>query len=139
MRANLVASCSDVGIHMNASARSSIVDNTLVDTGGIEVRFPESSATLDGNLVDGPIRERNGGTAHLGDNLITPIAWLYAGRHPQRALFAAPQAFDFGWREAAPRRTPGADHVRGPDLCGTARPAQPRYGAFEDFKACLAQ
>jgi hypothetical protein len=137
MRANLVASCSDVGIHMNASARSSIVDNTLVDTGGIEVRFPESSATLDGNLVDGPIRERNGGTAHLGDNLVTPIAWLYAGRHPQRALFAAPQAFDFGWREAAPRRTPGADHVRGPDLCGTARPAQPRYGAFEDFKACL--
>jgi hypothetical protein len=137
MRANLVASCSDVGIHMNAGARSTIVDNTLVDTGGIEVRFPESSATLDGNLVDGPIRARNGGAVHLGDNLVTPIAYLYAGRHPQRALFAAPQDFDFKWREQAPRRTPAAGYVAGPDLCGQARPAQPRYGAFEDFKSCL--
>jgi hypothetical protein len=136
MRANLVASCSDSGIHTNAAARSSIVDNTLVDTGGIEVRFPESSATLDGNLVDGPIRARNGGVLHLGDNLSTPIAWLYAGRHPQRALFAAPQDFDFSWREAAPVRTPAAGYVAGPDLCGATRPAQPRYGAFEDFHAC---
>jgi hypothetical protein len=138
MRANLVAACSDVGIHMNAGARSTIVDNTLVDTGGIEVRFPESGATLDGNLVDGPIRARNGGVLHLGDNLATPIAWLYAGWHPQRALFAAPQAFDFGWRTAAPRHAPAAPGVPGPDLCGSARPAQPRYGAFEDFRACLA-
>jgi hypothetical protein len=137
MRANLVASCSDVGIHMNAGARSTIVDNTLVDTGGIEVRFPESSATLDGNLVDGPVRARNGGTLRLGDNLVTPIAYLYAGRHPQRALFAAPQDFDFKWRDEAPRRQPGAGYVAGPDLCGQARPRQPRYGAFEDFKACL--
>jgi hypothetical protein len=139
MRANLVASCSDAGIHMNAAARSSIVDNTLVDTGGIEVRFPESSATLDGNLVDGPVRARNGGVVHLGDNLVTPIAWLYAGRHPQRALFAAPQASDFGWTEPAPRRAPAPGYVAGPDLCGAARPAQPRYGAFEDFKACLGR
>jgi hypothetical protein len=73
---------------------------------------------------------------HLADNLQTPIGWLYAGRHPQRALFAAPQAFDYGWREAAPRRTPAAGYAAGPDLCGAARPAQPRYGAFEDFRAC---
>ncbi len=137
MRANLVASCSDVGIHMNAAARSAIVDNTVVDTGGIEVRFPESSATLDGNLIDGPIRARNGGTVREGDNLVTPIAYLYAGRHPQRALFAAPQDFDFKWREEAPRRSPAAGYAAGADLCGKARPAQPRYGAFEDFKACI--
>jgi hypothetical protein len=122
---------------MNAGARSTIADNTLVDTGGIEVRFPESSATLDGNLVDGPVRARNGGTVRLGDNLVTPIAYLYAGRHPQRALFAAPQDFDFKWREEVPRHQPGPSHVAGPDLCGQVRPGQPRYGAFEDFKACL--
>ena len=137
MRANLVASCSDAGIYVNAGARSRIVDNTLVDTGGLEVRFPESSAELDGNLVDGAIRARNGGVLHLADNLQTPIAWLYAGRHPQRALFVAPQSFDYRWREPAPRRGPAARTVREPDLCGAARPAQPRYGAFEDFRACL--
>jgi hypothetical protein len=139
MRANLVASCSDAGIYVNAGARSRIADNTLVDTGGIEVRFPESSAELDGNLVDGPIRSRNGGLLRLGDNRDTPIAYLYAGWHPQRALFAAPQAFDFGWREAAPARTPAPGDVPGRDLCGAARPAQPRYGAFEDFGACLVR
>jgi hypothetical protein len=35
-------------------SRSTLVaDNTLLDTGGIDVRFPTSSARLDGNLVDG--------------------------------------------------------------------------------------
>jgi hypothetical protein len=139
MRANLIASCSDAGIYVNAGARSRIDDNTLVDTGGIEVRFPESSAELDGNLVDGPIRSRNGGVLRLGDNLDTRIAWLYAGRHPRRALFAAPQAFDFGWTEPAPRRTPAADYAPAPDLCSVAPPPQRRYGAFEDFRACLAR
>jgi hypothetical protein len=139
MRANLVASCSDAGIYVNAGARSRIDDNTLVDTGGIEVRFPESSAELDGNLVDGPIRSRNGGVLRLGDNLDTRIAWLYAGQHPRRALFAAPQAFDFGWREAAPARAPVPGEVPGLDLCGAPRPAQPRYGAFENFGACLVR
>jgi hypothetical protein len=138
MRANLVASCSDVGIHTNAASRSVIADNTLIDTGGIEVRFPESSATLNGNLVDGPIRARDGGLLHLGENLDTPIAYLYAGRHPRRALFAAPDIFGFSWREAPPARTPEAGYVAGPDLCGTGRPARPRFGAFEDFRACLA-
>lgn len=139
MRANLVASCSDVGIHMNAASRSVITDNTLIDTGGIEVRFPESSATLNGNLIDGAIRARDGGVLHLGANLDTPIAYLYAGWHPRRALFAAPDVFDFGWREAPPVRMPEAGHVNGPDLCGARRPAQPRFGAFEDFRACLAR
>jgi hypothetical protein len=124
---------------VNAGARSRIDDNTLVDTGGIEVRFPESSAELDGNLVDGPIRSRNGGVLRLGDNLDTRIAWLYAGQHPRRALFAAPQAFDFGWREAAPARAPAPGEVPGLDLCGAPRPAQPRYGAFENFGACLVR
>jgi hypothetical protein len=89
--------------------------------------------------VDGPIRSRNGGVLRLGDNLDTRIAWLYAGRHPRRALFAAPQAFDFGWKEAAPARTPVTGHAPELDLCGIARPAQPRYGAFEDFGACTAR
>jgi hypothetical protein len=136
MRANLVASCSDAGMYVNAAAGTRIVDNTLVDTGGIDVRFPESSAQLDGNLVDGPIFARNGGLLRLGDNLQTPIWQLYAGRHPQRALFLDAGGFDFGWREPAPARAPAAP---GPDLCGVARPARPRYGAFEDFGACLAR
>jgi hypothetical protein len=133
MRANLVAACSDAGIYVNSGAASRIVDNTLVDTAGIQVRFPAGSADVDGNLVDGAIASRNGGVLRLGDNLDTPIAYAYAGYHPLRRLLRAPQAFDFGWREAAPRRAAAA---AGPDLCGAARPLRPAYGAFEDWRAC---
>jgi parallel beta-helix repeat protein len=137
LRANLVASCSDDGIYLNAAARSRLQHNTLVDTGGITVRFPESSADLDGNLVDGLIRSRDGGIVRLQDNLDTAAARLYVGSHPRRALFRDPLALDFRWREPAARRTAPGEAV--PDLCGGKRPLQPRYGAFEDFAACMRQ
>ena len=139
MQANLVASCSDVGIYVNAGAGTKLIDNTLVDTAGVDVRFPESSVEADGNLVDGAIRSRNGGRLHPGDNLETAIAMSYLGRHPLRKLFAAPDSLDFSWREAPPRHTAGAaSAMAASDLCGTARGPVRRYGAFEDFAACLA-
>lgn len=135
LRANLIAACSDEGIYLNAAARSKLLHNTLVDTGGITVRFPTSSAAVDGNLVDGIIRGRDSGILHLGDNLHSSAARLYVASHPQRALFRDPQNFDFRWREPAARRQTGGEPV--PDLCGEARPAQPRYGAFEEFSTCM--
>ena len=136
LRANLVASCSDDGIYLNAAARSTLLHNTLVDTGGIAVRFPESSADVEGNLVDGIIRSRDGGVLRAADNLHSGAARLYLGSHPQRALFRDPAALDFRWRTPAPRRA--LQDAPAPDLCAGARPAAPRYGAFEDFANCLA-
>lgn len=132
--ANLIASCSDVGIYLNSAADSRVLHNTLIDTGGIDVRFATSSATVTGNLVDGAIRSRDGGLLHVEDNLDTSIAALYLGMHPQRALLRAPQAFDWRWTGIAPRSTVLRQGVA--DLCGTARPAAPSYGATEDFAAC---
>jgi hypothetical protein len=86
MQANLVASCSDVGIYVNAAAGTRLIGNTLVDTAGVDVRFPESSVEADGNLVDGSIRSRNGGLLHAGANRETPIALSYLGYHPLRKL-----------------------------------------------------
>lgn len=135
IRDNLIAACSDAGIYVNSAAGTSIFHNTLVDTGGIDVRFPESSALVEGNLVDGAIRSRNGGRVHESDNLKTSIAALYAGWHPVRSLFVAPQEFDFRWNDAPPRRRLDAPTV---DLCGKERPMLARYGAFEDF-GCVAR
>jgi hypothetical protein len=134
MRANLVAGCSDVGIYLNSAANTRLVDNTLLDTAGVQVRFSTSGATLDGNLVDGPIRSDEGGVLRLGDNLGTAIGWLYFGRHPQRKLFADPARLDLRWRDAAPGREGGAP---GMDLCGKPRGRQPAYGAFQDFADCV--
>jgi parallel beta-helix repeat protein len=134
--ANLVSSCSDVGIYLNSAADSRISHNSLVDTGGIDARFATSSALVAGNLVDGAIRAREGALLRLDDNRATATALLYLGMHPQRALFRAPGEFDFRWSGAAPRRAGGASAP--PDLCGSARGAAPAYGAFEDFAACRA-
>jgi parallel beta-helix repeat protein len=136
IESNLISACSDDGIYLNSAAGSRIVHNTLLDTAGIDVRFPASSAQVAGNLVDGAIRARNGGLLRLDDNLDTDIAWLYLGRHPQRALFRAPAQLDLRWADAVPRRA--AVTAAPPDLCGAARPAAPAYGAFDDFAACLA-
>lgn len=135
MRANLVASCSDAGIYVNRGADSRILDNTLLDTAGVQVRYPESGARLDGNLVDGGLVTRDGGRLHAGDNRSTAIALTYLGYHPQRWLFAEPAMLDLRWKDEAPLRGGGA--AAGTDLCGVARPDTAAYGAFEDFSACL--
>lgn len=135
MRANLVAGCSDVGVYLNRAAGTHLVDNTLLDTAGIQVRFPASGATLDGNLVDGPIRGDEGGVLRLGENLATPIWQLYLGRHPQCDLFAGADRLDLRWRDEAPRYQGGAADR---DLCGQPRGVARAVGAFDDFRQCLA-
>ncbi len=136
MRANLVAACSDAGIYVNSSAGSRLLDNTLLDTAGVQVRYPESSAELHGNLIDGPVTSRNGAALRLGDNRINSVAAMYVGLHPQRGLLAAPDTLDLRWDGEPPRHA--LSREASPDLCGARRPAMPAYGAFEDFAACLA-
>jgi hypothetical protein len=142
IRNNLVGGCSDVGIYLNSAAASQVVDNVLVDTAGIDVRYPASSARLDGNIVDGRIASRDGGVLHLGDNLATPLWRIYLGSHPTRGLFKAPLAGDFGWRDGAPARNEPdlVERVQGAvDLCGMPRTMPAVYGAFSDFAHCAGR
>jgi hypothetical protein len=131
---NLIAFCSDDGIYLNRAAATRIVHNTLLDTGGIVVRFAQSSADVTGNLVDGAIRVRDGGLVHGDDNLSTAARWLYLGRHPQRTRFVDASALELAWAAEPPRT--GARGAPAVDLCGATRPARPAYGAFEDIRAC---
>jgi hypothetical protein len=139
LRANLVVGCSDAGIYLNSAAASKVVDNTLVDTTGIDVRYPTSSAIVDGNLVDGQIRAREGAIVHLGDNRATPLWRVYLGSHPVRSLFRAPGTGDFEWRDGAPLREEADMEARPdtPDLCGQRRSTPAVYGAFARFSDCL--
>lgn len=136
VESNLVASCSDDGIYVNRAAMSKLVHNTLIDTGGISVRFPESAASVDGNLVDGIIRSRDGAALHDDDNLQTAAMNLFVGSHPMRRLFVDAAAFDFSWAAVPPRRTTASPGSA--DLCGADRPGRAAYGAFENFAACAA-
>ena len=135
IRSNLIASCSDDGIYLNSAARSVVSHNTVLDTGGIVVRYATSSADIEGNLVDGAIRSRDGGVLRLNDNLDTPIAYLYAGHHPVRDRFTGVSLAQLAWRAIPPRRQTAPTTMQ-PDLCGANRPAPPAYGAFEELAAC---
>jgi parallel beta-helix repeat protein len=133
MRANLVHGCSDAGIYLNSAAGTQLTDNTVLDTAGVQVRFPTSSASLEGNLVDGPLRADEGGVLRGEHNLATPVWQLYVGRHPQRTLFAHPAGLDLRWRDGSPRRDATAP---GSGLCDMNRDRQRAYGAFDNFVQC---
>jgi hypothetical protein len=137
IEANLIAFCSDDGISLNRSATSKILHNTLIDTGGISVRFAESTADIEGNLVDGAIRSQNGALIRAEDNYETPTAQLYLGVHSIRDLHHNPQELDLKWKGMPPRR---ANYGAAPfDLCNSGRRTNPAYGAFEDFSTCLSE
>jgi hypothetical protein len=134
MRANLIAGCSDAGMYLNSAANTQILDNTVLDTAGVQVRFPTSGATLEGNLVDGPLRADEGGVLREGDNLTTPIWRLYLGDHPQRTLFSDVSRLNLRWKNEAPVSAAQSSAF---DLC-TAEPGmRAAFGAFDNFRECL--
>jgi parallel beta-helix repeat protein len=131
--ANLVSSCSDAGIYLNRAARSRVIHNTILDTAGVDVRFPESAALLEGNLIDGPIRQRDGALVDEDENATTAAWSLYLARHPVRSLFTDADALDLRFAEPPPRMTIA---TQVPDLCSGARASPAAMGAFEQFAAC---
>ena len=134
IESNLIVSCSNDGIYINRSVNSIIRHNTLIDTGPITVRFPESTASIKENIVDSSIESRNGGILHASNNRQTSMTYLYLGLHPVRRLFTDVKTFDFTWVSAPPRSK--TDSLDIPDLCSGERPSKPIYGAFEDFSKC---
>ena len=69
VRNNLIVNCSrDVGLYLNRANNSVVTHNTLLNTLGIDVRFPETSAFVSNNLLNGSLRSRNGSTLREADN-----------------------------------------------------------------------
>lgn len=135
---NLIAFCSDAGIDLNRAADTLIANNTLIDTAGIDLRYPQTSARIEANIVDGPIEARDGATITLQrNNLATPLLFLFLGYHPQRLLFADPARLDLRWRHESPPFTLAG--APGPDLCGLRRGPLAPAGAFTDFTFCRAR
>ena len=141
IRGNLVAGCSDDGIYINKAATSKILHNTLIDTGGISVRYAASSVDVEGNLVDGKIRARDDAVLRANDNLDTSIVRLSLGSHPVREFFKGAEHMDFAG--SIPVRN-APEGVASPDLCdGIKSPVENKrtagmqaYGAFADFTRC---
>jgi hypothetical protein len=88
LAANVIASCSDDGIYLNRAAGSRVTLNRLLDTAGIAARYAETTADMQGNVIDGMIRARDDALIRGDDNVETAPLLLYLGLHPQRRRIA---------------------------------------------------
>lgn len=136
---NLIANCSDVGIYLNRSEGTLLANNTLYNTLGLDVRFPQSDAVIVNNLLSGRIKERNGGDIRLeSNNWILPISSRFSKDFDSE--FLAPRDLDFS-------AVDGVDYPEGienleldRDFCGNAKEAGGFYvGAISihQFASCL--
>lgn len=89
VRNNLILNCSDVGIYVNAGADSKILNNTLYNTAGIDMRFAETTGVVHNNLLMGKIRDRDGAVTDKQNNVVEATLEQFA------AWFADPAAQDF--------------------------------------------
>lgn len=96
VRNNLIVNCpADVGIYVNAGKDSKILNNTLYNTTGIDMRFPETTGVVHNNLLTGKIRDRDGAlTVKMNNVTEAPLADFMA-------WFADPAAFDFTLKDGA--------------------------------------
>ena len=113
MSENLIAFCSDDGIYLNRAANSAIRHNTLIGTGGIDVRYPETIAQIEGNMVDGPIRARDDGWLWEDGNENGSLMGMFIGRNPVRAFYVDAGRLDLRWR-SLPCLPPGRSAISGP-------------------------
>ncbi len=123
MRNNIVHDCSDVGIYLNKAEATQVLHNTLWSTAGIDARFRPTTASVRNNIVDGRLRERDGGMAAAADNRTGRADW-----------FVAAASGDFRLRPDA-AAVAGAPYLaEAPkDICGETRPgSRVSVGAIEE-------
>ncbi|MBK1640321.1 hypothetical protein CKO12_00170 [Chromatium okenii] len=131
MRNNVILHCpDDVGIYLNRAADTLLDGNLLVGTYGIDVRFPTSTARLVNNILDGAVRERDGGQATLTNNLISEVCVL--GDCTVADWFANPAAGDLRLKniDAVIRSGQQLDPAA-LDFCGKQRGNPPDLGPIE--------
>ncbi len=69
VRNNIVASCSDVGVYINASAGSQVLYNTVIGTAGIDFRYAATTGEARGNVLTGVLRNRDGSAGVFANNV----------------------------------------------------------------------
>ncbi len=121
---NIVAHCNDSGLDVNHSSLITLAHNTLINTGGIDLRRAPTQAQAYGNLHEGNVRARDG--AVLRVNMDQPV------RAP--SVFENPDLLILKWR-SPPENIPSLRGVP-TDFCGQARADGTLPGAFSDISTC---
>lgn len=84
---NLIVNCEhDVGIYLNKASNTRIQDNVILNSLGIDVRFPTTSATVTNNILHGRVKARDGASLTSEGNRIVPY-----GQLPQHGITVTAQ------------------------------------------------
>lgn len=132
MRHNIIMNCpNDVGIYVSRSPGSEIHNNILVNTAGIDVRFPESTAYISNNVMDGRIYARNGARYEAMSN-VSSLWGAMTLSGVADDVYRAPESADF--YPIAPAQLSKAGHPLtrfSLDFCGAPIDLErPDIGAF---------
>ncbi|TQV76200.1 NosD domain-containing protein [Denitrobaculum tricleocarpae] len=95
VRNNIIMNCpNDVGIYVNKSAKTLIHNNALINTRGIDIRFPESDAVIVNNILDGRILARDDANQLAKNNLQSAVEAAFLQKI-SFSFYADPQNGDF--------------------------------------------
>ncbi|WP_262691648.1 chondroitinase-B domain-containing protein [Kordiimonas aestuarii] len=68
---NIIMNCpADVGIYLNNAANTKIINNTILNTAGVDVRFSGSFALFANNIIEGRIKGRDNGRFREVNNIV---------------------------------------------------------------------
>ena len=139
IRHNIIMHCAnDVGIYVNRSSNSLIEHNTLYNTLGIDIRYPESDAVIRNNVISGRIKIRNEATIRQSSNMIVGRSFL-TNEDNLSEYFVAPDMGNFTWKRAVDMGLLGSPKVEALfDFCGR-RPEHKYVGAYSASDFCLGK
>jgi hypothetical protein len=123
---NIIAHCNDAGIDVNRSNQILVSHNVLINTAGISLRDPISSADLLANLLEGGVHVRDGALMNGRDNTIGAL----------RGLFEAPDHLDLRWQSTP--ATVSIEPKVSDDFCQRKRGATTLSGAFDNSQPCAS-
>ena len=130
MRNNVIMYCKDAGIYLNRAADTLISHNLLYKTMGIDVRFPQSTARIENNLLSARISDRDGGSSIRSNNLMLKNRLL--GKTDSDTYFVNPDMADFSLNQGATiidQAVPSQTVFE--DICNRPRDQKPDIGPFE--------
>jgi hypothetical protein len=77
IRNNVLLNCTQgEGITLNRAKDTRIYNNTLANTGGIDIRHSLSSADIRNNIISGDVRDHDGANHTEANNLIVPQPYM---------------------------------------------------------------
>ncbi len=117
---NIIMNCNDVGIYINKGKDTQIINNTLYNTSGIDIRFPQSNALLVNNLISGKVRTRNKATVNRYNNFEADTLDEF------NYWFSNPAIADFSLLDNSMSPLPLNSAINSRDYCATLQANQPR-------------